>query len=55
MNFVAPANRLSLYTRGVDMYFPAGIPMLAVVALVIWNTRAEMQRTQTSSPPKPKA
>jgi hypothetical protein len=36
------------------MYFPAGIPMLAVVALVVWNTRLEMQRTRASKPTQPK-
>jgi len=36
------------------MYFPAGIPLLAVVALVVWNTRLEMQRARTSASTQPK-
>jgi hypothetical protein len=39
------------------MYFPAGIPLIALVALVIWNARQETERAQAgrgqpSNPPK---
>jgi hypothetical protein len=37
------------------MYFPAGIPLLAVVALVVWNTHLEKQRSQPSRSSQPKA
>jgi hypothetical protein len=36
------------------MYFPAGIPMLALVALVVWNTRLEMQRARANGQTPPK-
>ena len=28
------------------MYFPAGIPLLLVVALIVWNAREEKLRSQ---------
>jgi hypothetical protein len=28
------------------MFFPAGIPIVAVVALIIWSTREEALRTR---------
>jgi len=31
------------------MYFPAGIPLIALVALVIWNARQETERARTAS------
>jgi hypothetical protein len=34
------------------MYFPAGIPLVALVALVIWNARQEAQRAQSAGKPK---
>jgi hypothetical protein len=39
------------------MYFPAGIPLIALVALVIWNARQEAERArggggQPSNQPK---
>jgi hypothetical protein len=37
------------------MYFPAGIPLIAVVALIVWNTRLEMQRTRASGARRPKS
>jgi hypothetical protein len=37
------------------MYFPAGIPMVAVVALVVWNAHLEKQRMQASQSGKPKS
>jgi hypothetical protein len=30
------------------MYFPAGIPIVAVIALVVWNAHLEKQRIQAS-------
>jgi hypothetical protein len=40
------------YNAPVAMYFPAGIPLVALVALVIWNARQEAQRAQSASKPK---
>jgi hypothetical protein len=34
------------------MFFPAGIPLAAVVALIIWNTRQEAKRSASSDRPK---
>jgi hypothetical protein len=35
------------------MFFPAGIPIVAVVALIIWSTREEAIRSRSGSS-KPK-
>jgi hypothetical protein len=38
------------------MFFPAGIPFVAVVALIVWNARQEAAHTQqapSSAPRKP--
>jgi hypothetical protein len=45
------------YNRPASMFFPAGIPFIALVALVIWNARqeaerAQAERTQASNRPK---
>ncbi len=38
------------------MYFPAGLPLIAVIALVIWNARQEAaQRAQSGGSNKPSA
>jgi|GEM_PF-3960168 len=29
------------------MFFPAGIPLVAVVALIVWNARQEAERQRT--------
>jgi hypothetical protein len=36
------------------MYFPAGIPLLAVVALVIWNAHREAQGPKPAVVNRPK-
>jgi hypothetical protein len=33
------------------MYFPAGIPIVALIALVIWNARQEAERARAASGP----
>ena len=38
---------------GPRMYFPAGIPFLLVVALIVWNAREEKLRSQAASTKKP--
>jgi len=43
------------YSAGVDMFFPAGIPFLAVIALVVYNARLEAQAARTSTPKQPKS
>jgi hypothetical protein len=35
------------------MYFPAGIPMLAVVALIVYNAYQEKQRSEAAASKKP--
>jgi hypothetical protein len=32
------------YSGAAKMFFPAGIPLTAVVALIIWNARQEAER-----------
>jgi hypothetical protein len=34
------------------MYFPAGIPLVALVALVIYNVQQEKRRAQTTTKPR---
>jgi hypothetical protein len=34
------------------MFFPAGIPILAVVALIVWNSRHEAERQRGSASSK---
>jgi hypothetical protein len=41
------------YNAAANMFFPAGIPLVAVVALIIWNARQEAERTSTGSGSKP--
>lgn len=38
------------------MYFPAGIPFIAVIALIVWNTQKQSQpeRASTNSKAQPK-
>jgi len=40
------------YNAAADMFFPAGIPFVAVVALIIWSARQEAQHTTPSNPHK---
>jgi len=35
------------------MFFPAGIPLLAVVALIIWSARQEAEHKQDNGGSKP--
>jgi hypothetical protein len=35
------------------MFFPAGIPLTAVVALIIWNARQEAERERIRRASKP--
>jgi hypothetical protein len=41
------------YDGAVNMFFPAGIPLVAVVALIVWNTRQEAERERARSGSKP--
>lgn len=34
------------------MYFPAGIPLLAVVALIVWNAMQEAERARKGAASK---
>ena len=36
------------------MYFPAGIPFLAVVAVIVYNAYQEKQRSEAPSGKKPR-
>jgi hypothetical protein len=36
------------YNAAADMFFPAGIPLAAVVALIIWNTHQEAKHGKSS-------
>ncbi|HEX2871199.1 MAG TPA: hypothetical protein VHP33_08085 [Polyangiaceae bacterium] len=48
----APANFGPIlgYNVAADMFFPAAIPLVAVVALVIWSTVEESRRTNSKGP-----
>jgi hypothetical protein len=37
------------------MYFPAGIPFVALLALIAWNTWQEAERSRKSSEPRAKS
>jgi len=50
---LAPANFAPIlgYNAAADMFFPAAIPFVAVVALIIWSTREEARRSGNGSKP----
>jgi hypothetical protein len=37
------------------MYFPAGIPLVALLALIAWNMRQEAERQRAAGEPSRKA
>ena len=37
-----------------NMYFPAGIPLVALIALIVWNAWQEAERQRASNSPKPR-
>jgi hypothetical protein len=41
------------YSDESKMFFPAGIPLTAVVALIIWNAWQEAERERNRSGSKP--
>ncbi|HVY29330.1 MAG TPA: hypothetical protein VHB79_22380 [Polyangiaceae bacterium] len=51
---MAPANFAENlgYNAAAGMYFPAGIPLIALVVLVIYNAQQEKQRAQTTTKPR---
>jgi hypothetical protein len=44
---IRPANfaKNLRYNAAADMYFPAGIPLIAVVVLIIWSARQEAEHS----------
>jgi hypothetical protein len=37
------------------MYFPAGIPLVALIALIVWNSHQEAERQRASGNGRSKA
>jgi hypothetical protein len=50
----APANFAPIlgYNVAADMFFPAAIPLLAVVAAIIWSTVEESRRSNADKSTK---
>jgi hypothetical protein len=42
------------YNARADMYFPAGIPLVALLALIAWNIKQEADRQRAAGQPSRK-